>query len=265
MSVAQLAVERLEPARVVWGQGDGRRRRQPPRAYGGRLQRRLDPRLEPRRAGRHRGDDAAGPPARRIGDRDARRLRLPSRDDRLRHVRLLRRLPGARCAASCVAATGGDCVFFQGAGGNVLPRFAFTDDESEAERMGSRIAIAALESVADRLATPVELVRLEEGSVTPISKYRRAQLDVEAPELAAVAETVTIPLMPHPPLEEVVAATRGVRPRPRRRASDRRRRARSRSPTTTRSGRGGSRSSCATGRRPRRSPARCTPCGSATA
>ncbi len=72
------------------------------------------------------------------------------------------------------AATGGDCVFFQGAAGNVLPRFAFTDDETEAERMGTRIAVAALESVADRLATPVELVRLDEGSVTPISKYRRA-------------------------------------------------------------------------------------------
>ncbi len=101
------------------------------------------------------------------------------------------------------AATGGECVFFQGAGGNVLPRFAFTDDESEAERMGGRIAVAALESVADRLATPVELVRLDEGSVTPISKYRRVQLDVEPPELAAVAETVTIPLMPHPPLDEI--------------------------------------------------------------
>ncbi len=26
------------------------------------------------------------------------------------------------------AVTGGECVFFQGAGGNVLPKFAFTDD-----------------------------------------------------------------------------------------------------------------------------------------
>ena len=103
------------------------------------------------------------------------------------------------------AVTGGDCVFFQGAGGNVLPRFAFTDDEVEAERMGTRIAVAALESVADRLATPVELVRLDEGSVTPISKYRRSQLEVDEPDLAAAAETVTIPLMPHPPLEEITA------------------------------------------------------------
>jgi hypothetical protein len=103
------------------------------------------------------------------------------------------------------AVTGGDCVFFQAAGGNVLPRFAFAEDEVEAERMGTRIAVAALESVADRLATPVEIVRLDEGSVTPISKYRRRQLEDEMPELAAAAETVTIPLMPHPPLEEVSA------------------------------------------------------------
>ena len=32
VSAAQLAAERLEPARVVWGQGRRRRRRQPPRA-----------------------------------------------------------------------------------------------------------------------------------------------------------------------------------------------------------------------------------------
>ena len=51
--------------------------------------------------------------------------------------------------------------------------------------MGTRIAVAALESVADRLATPVELVHLDEGSVTPISKYRAQQLDVDEPELAA--------------------------------------------------------------------------------
>ena len=48
--------------------------------------------------------------------------------------------------------TGGECVFFQGAGGNVLPRFAFTDDEDEARRMGTRLGVAALEAVADRFS-----------------------------------------------------------------------------------------------------------------
>ena len=32
------------------------------------------------------------------------------------------------------AVSGGECIFFQGAGGNVLPKFAFTD--SEARRTG---------------------------------------------------------------------------------------------------------------------------------
>ena len=34
------------------------------------------------------------------------------------------------------AVSGGECIFFQGAGGNVLPKFAFTDTEDEARRCG---------------------------------------------------------------------------------------------------------------------------------
>ena len=48
------------------------------------------------------------------------------------------------------AVTGGECIFFQGAAGNVLPKFAFTDTEEEARRMGTRLGLAALEAVADR-------------------------------------------------------------------------------------------------------------------
>ncbi|MFN8222099.1 MAG: hypothetical protein U0R50_02485 [Gaiellales bacterium] len=103
------------------------------------------------------------------------------------------------------AVTGGECVFFQGAGGNVLPKFAFTDSEDEAHRMGTRLALAALAAVADRHSRPVTVVPEQEGSVTPITRYRRRYEDVPAPELAAVSETVSIPLMPHPALEDVVA------------------------------------------------------------
>ena len=91
VSVCRLAAERLEPARVVWGQEDvdlavNRRERR---------RGRLDPRLEPRRAGRQPGHRAPGAASRRIGDRDRRRLRLSSGDDRPRHVPLLGRLPRA--------------------------------------------------------------------------------------------------------------------------------------------------------------------------
>ena len=102
------------------------------------------------------------------------------------------------------AVSGGECVFFQGAGGNVLPKFAFTDTEDEARRMGTRLGLAALEAVADRFSREVRVVPEEEGSVTPITRYRRRFVEAsEAPALAAARETVSIPLMPHPPLEEI--------------------------------------------------------------
>jgi neutral ceramidase len=100
--------------------------------------------------------------------------------------------------------SGGECVFLQGAGGNVLPKFAFTDTEEEARRMGTRLGLAALDAVADRFSREVTVVAEEEGSVTPITRYRRSFAEpAEPPALAAVRETVTIPLMPHPPLAEM--------------------------------------------------------------
>ena len=102
-------------------------------------------------------------------------------------------------------ATGGECVFLQGAGGNVLPRVAFTTDEREAVRVGRRLALEALRSVADRRAFPVRAQRYDEGSVTPIAKYRAEPVDAPAPVLAAASETVRFPLLPHPTVEEVDA------------------------------------------------------------
>ena len=54
--------------------------------------------------------------------------------------------------------TGGEAVFLQGAGGNVLPKVAFTNDESEAELMGGRLGIEALHSLAGRFARPRRMV-----------------------------------------------------------------------------------------------------------
>jgi neutral ceramidase len=100
--------------------------------------------------------------------------------------------------------SGGECIFLQGAGGNVLPKFAFTDTEDEAHRMGTRLGLAALEAVADRFSRAVTVVTEKEGSVTPITRYRRRFAEpTEAPALAAARETIVIPLMPHPPLEEI--------------------------------------------------------------
>jgi len=44
-----------------------------------------------------------------------------------------------------------------------------------------------------------------DSSVNVYTVYRAQPLDAPEPELAATMETVTVPLMPHPPLDEVVA------------------------------------------------------------
>jgi len=101
--------------------------------------------------------------------------------------------------------SGGECVFFQASGGNVLPRVAFTTDENEAERMGTRLAVEALHAVGDRFATPQQVVALPEGSVTPITVYRLEPEPTEAPTLRATRERVSFPLLPHPTLAELAA------------------------------------------------------------
>jgi hypothetical protein len=99
--------------------------------------------------------------------------------------------------------TGGECVDFQGAGGNVLPRFSFNTDEQEARRMGLCLAVAAVGAVADQYATPVEIVAHQDSSANIYSVYRPRQVAAPEPALAATMREVTIPLMAHPPLSEV--------------------------------------------------------------
>lgn len=101
--------------------------------------------------------------------------------------------------------TGGEVVFLQGAGGNVLPKVAFTDDESEAEHMGGRLAIEALHSLAGRFARPRRMEWTQQRSVTQFSAYRRV-LDDEPPvHLAATMKRARFPLLPLPTLEAVRA------------------------------------------------------------
>ena len=204
VSVCALAVERLEPAGVVWGQAEvddavNRRERTPDGFNGGSIL----------------GWNPDAPI-----DRQVTTLQLRRPDESV-----IATLVGFGCHPVTTgfdmyiysadfpgplrrvvrSVTGGECVFFQGGGGNVLPKFAFTDSEAEAERMGVRLALASLDSVADRFATPVEIRFEDEASAVPISRYRRRQLEADTPELAAAAETVSIPLMPPPTLDDVVA------------------------------------------------------------
>lgn len=98
--------------------------------------------------------------------------------------------------------TNGDCVFMQGAGANVLPRVAFKDG-NEAKIFGRRLALAALEAVADRPSTPRVITREMDRSLTPISHYRFVATASEPPRLAAAEETVRFPLLPLPTVSEM--------------------------------------------------------------
>jgi neutral ceramidase len=208
VTACALAVERLEPAGVVWGQAEvddavNRRERTPDGFNGGSIL----------------GWNPDAPLDRQVTTMQVRR---PDES-------VIATLVGFGCHPVTTgfdmyvysadfpgplrrvvrSVTGGECVFFQGGGGNVLPKFAFTDSEAEAERMGVRMALASLDSVADRFATPVAISAEPEASAVPIARYRRRPLEPVTPELAATSETVVIPLLPAPPLEELVALREG--------------------------------------------------------
>jgi hypothetical protein len=101
--------------------------------------------------------------------------------------------------------TGGECLFFQGAAGNVLPRISFVEDESEAERMGERLAVEALRSVSGRHAWPRRLVQRSDGSLIPMILFRfEEQADPDVP-LRAAEERVSFPLLPLPTEPELRA------------------------------------------------------------
>lgn len=103
------------------------------------------------------------------------------------------------------AFTGGECVYLQGAAGNVLPQVSFLGDRSESERLGRRLALAALASVGGSDAWPTRIEREPSGSVTPMSLYRRAPEAAAPPALAAVEEDVVFPLQPLPTPAEIGA------------------------------------------------------------
>jgi hypothetical protein len=104
------------------------------------------------------------------------------------------------------ALTGGECVYLQGAAGNVMPLHAFDDDLAEPSRLGSRLALEAAHAIADRPGWPARLVETGFTSGTPLALFRVERIDGEPPALAAVEETVDFPLLPLPSLAEIEAA-----------------------------------------------------------
>jgi hypothetical protein len=94
---------------------------------------------------------------------------------------------------------GGVCVFLQGAAGNVLPLQAFFDHEGPELAMGGRLGLEAAHAVADVDPLTREIVKVDFGSVTPISLYRKIVLpDQPDQALAFTRRIVELPMLPSP-------------------------------------------------------------------
>jgi hypothetical protein len=102
-------------------------------------------------------------------------------------------------------ATGGECVFIQGAGGNIMPRIAFEGTDRARRELGVRLGLEALHAIADRPAGAARLKEIAFGSGTGLALFRWEPLGGPAPRLAACAEEVEFPLLPLPTLEEMTA------------------------------------------------------------
>ncbi len=109
--------------------------------------------------------------------------------------------------------TGGEAVFLQGAGGNVLPKVAFTGDEEEASIMGERLGLEALHSLAGRFAWRRGMEWKSERSVLQISAYRRVVVEQEPVVLAATARRARFPLLTLPTVDEIRAVRAEWEPR----------------------------------------------------
>ena len=99
--------------------------------------------------------------------------------------------------------TGGECIFFQAAGGNVMPRIAFDESARAASRLGRRLAVEALHALADRPAPAVRLVRTRTTSANSLDLFQFEPVEEAPPVLAAAEEVADFPLLPLPPPEVI--------------------------------------------------------------
>jgi neutral ceramidase len=104
--------------------------------------------------------------------------------------------------------TGGDCLFFQGAAGNVLPRLSFVESEDEARRMGDVLAAEVIRTFAGRSAWPRQLVQRTDGSLIPMILFRYEDGPDAEVALEAAERRLELPLQPLPGIEALAEASR---------------------------------------------------------
>lgn len=104
------------------------------------------------------------------------------------------------------ASRGGVAVFLQGAAGNVLPLEAFFEHAGPEVVMGERLGLEAVHAIADAEPRAMDVDKLDFGSVTPISLYRRRPTPQQpAQRVTTVREVVRLPLLPPPSIAELKA------------------------------------------------------------
>lgn len=107
------------------------------------------------------------------------------------------------------AIRGGVTVFLQGAAGNVLPLECFFDTTGPEVVMGQRLGLEAAHAVADAETRAMDVERLDFGSVTPISLYRRVPRPTPPHQrLATVHRVVSLPLLEAPSVDALRAELR---------------------------------------------------------
>jgi neutral ceramidase len=102
--------------------------------------------------------------------------------------------------------TGGECVFFLGAAGNVMPRVSFERSGRAMHEMGEGVALEAIHALGGPAPTwPSELYTADGfRSGNAVSAFRWRPATARPPALAASERTVTFPLLPLPTLDEIL-------------------------------------------------------------
>jgi neutral ceramidase len=85
----------------------------------------------------------------------------------------------------------------------VLPQVAFVENEAEADRIGRRLAVEAIHSVADRPAWPRRLARSFDGSLIPMLLLRFETAEEAPGTLEAAEQVVSFPMQPFPTEREL--------------------------------------------------------------